>query len=181
MEWMSASSWDVDLNQRIPWDDEDLFWRKEILWLLGTAQDLEKDRDSGWDIGDTINVEEWRIGLSKVQEKKIKSDSYPHLSDIEREMAIRGTVTELVDVSRTNFNEENWRSHAFPGPTCAMGWMIAWWKKDIRNNGHTYVHLLVEQFRPARIGCSRFSISSAFVSEDSKCETRVYWNFLQKV
>jgi len=25
MEWMSASSWDVDLNQRIPWDDEDLF------------------------------------------------------------------------------------------------------------------------------------------------------------
>ena len=65
MEWMSASSWDVDLNQRIPWDDEDLFWRKEILWLLGTAQDLEQDRDSGWDIGDTINVEEWRIGLSK--------------------------------------------------------------------------------------------------------------------
>ena len=72
-------------------------------------------------------MEDWaEQGIGK---EDWKSDSYPHLSDIEREMAIRGTVTELVDVSRTNFNEENWISHAFPGPTCAMGWMIAWWKK----------------------------------------------------
>jgi len=44
---MRAGSWDIDLDQRIPWDDEDLFRRKEILWLLGTTQDLEQDRDSG--------------------------------------------------------------------------------------------------------------------------------------
>jgi len=37
-------------------------------------------------------------------------------------MAIRGTVTELVDLIRTNFNEKNWKSHTLPGPTCAMGW-----------------------------------------------------------
>jgi len=51
-----------------------------------------------------------------------ESDSYPYLSDIERDVDIRGTVTELVDGIRTNTNnEENSGSHAFPGPTSAMG------------------------------------------------------------
>ena len=40
------------------------------------------------------------------------------------------------------------------------------------------MHLLVEQFRPAGISCSRVNIGCASVSEDSKCETCVYWNIV---
>ena len=72
MEWMSAGSRDVDLNQRIPGDDEDLFWREEILWCLRTTQDLEKDWDSGWNVGNTVNVEKWWVGLCEIEDKKIQ-------------------------------------------------------------------------------------------------------------
>ena len=70
MEWMSTSSRNIDFNQGILGNDEDLFWGKEILWCFGTTQDLEKDGNSGWDVGYTVNVEEWWVGLRNVQDKK---------------------------------------------------------------------------------------------------------------
>jgi len=61
------------------------------------------------------------LGYAIFRIRRRKSDSYLHLSDIERDMDIRGTVPKLVGIIRTNANEENSGSHAFPGPTCAMG------------------------------------------------------------
>lgn len=69
---MSASTRDIDLNQRIPWNNEDLFRRKEILRLLGATEDLKKDRDGGRNVGNSVNIEEGRVRLHIPSERGVK-------------------------------------------------------------------------------------------------------------
>jgi hypothetical protein len=46
MEWMATTAGDGHINDRIARDKEYLLSRKQILGLLSTTEELEKDRDS---------------------------------------------------------------------------------------------------------------------------------------
>ena len=72
---MGTGTRDRHLDERVPRNDEDLLRRKEVCRLLGTAQDLKKNRDSGRDVRDTVDIKERWVGLSNVE-----NDSYDSLS-----------------------------------------------------------------------------------------------------
>jgi hypothetical protein len=59
MEWVGSSNeagWKIYLNRLIPFNREyGSFW-EELLWRLGSAQDLQQDGYSGWRERSTVNV-----------------------------------------------------------------------------------------------------------------------------
>jgi len=67
VEWMRSLTRNRHLNERVPRNNEDLFRWEKILRLLGTAEELKKDRDGRRDVRNAVDIEEGRVGLSDVE------------------------------------------------------------------------------------------------------------------
>jgi len=68
MEWMSASSRDVNFNCLVARENEEMFTGNEVLRLCCAGKNLKQCGNGGRNPGDAVDFPERRVGLSNVQE-----------------------------------------------------------------------------------------------------------------